>query len=44
MGGRPLAVAFVRTDEFDPPLFAKPRVERIAVVGAIADQTVGGMR
>ena len=43
MGGRPLAVAFVRTDEFDPPLFAKPRVQRIAVVGAVADQKVGGM-
>ncbi len=43
MGARPRAVAFVRTDEFDPPLFAKPRVQRIAVVGAVADQKVGGM-
>ncbi len=43
MGGSPLATTTVRTDEFDPAFVAEPRVQRVAVVGAVADQTVGGM-
>ncbi len=43
MGGSPLAATAVRTDEFDPPFVTKPRVQRVAVVGAVANQAVGGM-
>jgi hypothetical protein len=43
LGGRPVATAAVRADELDPAFVAEPRVQRIAVVGAVADQTIGGM-
>jgi len=32
----------VRSDELDPPLLAQPLIEPVAVVGAIADQSLGG--
>ncbi len=43
LGGSPLAAATMRADEFDPPFVPKPRVQRVAVVGAVANQAVGGM-
>ncbi len=43
LGGSPLSAAAVRTDEFDSTFVAKPRVQRIAVGGAVTDQTVGGV-
>lgn len=38
---RTLAPAFVGRDQLDPPLLPESRVERIAVVSAVANKTTG---
>ena len=31
----------MRSDQLDPPLFAKPRVERIAVISSVSNKAIG---
>jgi hypothetical protein len=41
--GRSLPVGSVRRDHLDPPVLPQSLVQSIAVVGTIADQSVGGV-
>jgi hypothetical protein len=41
--GLALAGAEVRGDQLDPALLAQPLIEAVAVVGTIADQSLGGV-
>ena len=41
LGLGPSAVPLVGNDEFDSTLFPQSRIQRVAVVGAVADQAVG---